>query len=40
MKAVRTHGRIFVISARFGTRPPAPSLLRQANQLLASLTVT
>jgi hypothetical protein len=40
MKAVRTHGRIFFISARFGARPPAPSLLRQTNQLLASLTVT
>jgi hypothetical protein len=39
-KAVRTHGRIFYISALFGARPPAPSLLRQANQLLASLTVT
>jgi hypothetical protein len=40
MKVVRRHGRIFFISARFGARPPAPSLLRQANQLLASLTVT
>jgi hypothetical protein len=40
MKAVRTHGRIFFISALFGARPPAPSLLRQANQLLTSLTVT
>lgn len=39
-KAVRRHGRIFHISALFGARPPAPSLLRQANQLLASLTVT
>ena len=39
VKAVRKHGRIFYISALFGARPPAPSLLRQANQLLASLTV-
>ena len=39
-KAVRRHGRIFYISALFGARPPAPSLLRQTNQLLASLTVT
>jgi hypothetical protein len=39
MKAVRTHGRIFFISALFGARPPPPSLLRQTNQLLASLTV-
>jgi hypothetical protein len=28
------------ISALFGARPPAPSLLRQTNQLLTSLTVT
>jgi hypothetical protein len=40
MKAVRTHGRIFFINALFGARPPPPSLLRQANQLLASLTVS
>jgi hypothetical protein len=40
MKTVRAHGRIFVIGALFGDRPPAPSLLRQTNQLLASLTVT
>jgi hypothetical protein len=40
MKTIRTHGRIFVISALFGGRPPPPSLLRQTNQLLASLTVT
>jgi hypothetical protein len=40
MKTVRAHGRIFFISALFGDRPPAPSLLRQTNQLLASLTVT
>ena len=40
IKAVRQHGRIFYISALFGARPPAPSLLRQTNQLLASLTVT
>jgi hypothetical protein len=40
MKTIRTHGRIFVISALFGARPPPPSLLRQTNQLLASLTVT
>jgi hypothetical protein len=39
-KAVRKHGRILHISALFGARPPAPSLLRQTNQLLASLTVT
>jgi hypothetical protein len=39
-KAVRRHGRTFYISALFGARPPAPSLLRQTNQLLASLTVT
>ena len=39
-KAVRRHGRIFFISALFGARPPALSLLRQTNQLLASLTVT
>jgi hypothetical protein len=40
VKAVRRHGRILHISALFGARPPAPSLLRQTNQLLASLTVT
>jgi hypothetical protein len=39
-KAFRTHGRIVSISALFGARPPAASLLRQTNQLLASLTVT
>jgi hypothetical protein len=39
-RAVRKHGRIFYISALFGARPPAASLLRQTNQLLASLTVT
>jgi hypothetical protein len=39
-KAVRKHDRILHISALFGARPPAPSLLRQTNQLLASLTVT
>jgi hypothetical protein len=39
VKAVRTHGSILSISALFGARPPAPSLLRQTNQLLASLTV-
>jgi hypothetical protein len=39
-KAVRKHGRILHISALFGARPPAPSLLRQTSQLLASLTVT
>jgi hypothetical protein len=39
-KAIRRHGRVFYISALFGARPPAPSLLRQTNQLLASLTVT
>ena len=38
-KAVRTHGSILSISAEFGGRPPAPSLLRQTNHLLASLTV-
>ena len=39
VKAVRTHGSILSISVLFGARPPAPSLLRQTNQLLASLTV-
>jgi hypothetical protein len=39
-KAVRRYGRIFFISVLFGGRPRAPSLLRQTNQLLASLTVT
>jgi hypothetical protein len=39
-KAVRKRGSILHISALFGARPPAPSLLRQTNQLLASLTVT
>jgi hypothetical protein len=39
-KAVRKHSTILHISALFGARPPAPSLLRQTNQLLASLTVT
>jgi hypothetical protein len=39
-KVVHKHSRILHISALFGARPPAPSLLRQANQLLASLTVT
>jgi hypothetical protein len=39
-KAVRKHGSILYISAEFGARPPAPSLLRQTNHLLASLTVT
>lgn len=34
------HGRVFYISALFGARPSAPSLLRQTNQLLTSLTVT
>ena len=36
-KAVRQHGRILHISALFGARSPAPSLLRQTNQLLVSL---
>ena len=40
VKAVRTHGSILYIEALFGARPPASSLLRQTNQLLASLTVT
>ena len=40
VKAVRTHRSILSISAEFGARPPAPSLLRQTNHLLASLTVT
>jgi hypothetical protein len=40
VKAVRAHGSILSISAEFGARPPAPSLLRQTNHLLASLTVT
>ena len=40
MKAVRTHGSILYIEALFSARPPAASLLRQTNQLLASLTVT
>jgi hypothetical protein len=40
VKAIRTPGSILSISAEFGARPPAPSLLRQTNQLLASLTVT
>jgi hypothetical protein len=40
VKAVGKHGSILSISAEFGARPPAPSLLRQTNQLLASLTVT
>jgi hypothetical protein len=39
-KAVRKHDTILHISALFGARSPAPSLLRQTNQLLASLTVT
>jgi hypothetical protein len=39
-KAVRKLGRMLHISALFGARPPTPSLLRQTNQLLASLTVT
>jgi hypothetical protein len=38
-KAVHHDGRIFSIAALFGARPPPPSLLRQTNQLLASLTV-
>ena len=37
--AVRKHSRVFYISALFGALQPAPSLLRQTNQLLASLTV-
>jgi hypothetical protein len=40
VKAVRTHGSILYIEALFGARPSAASLLRQTNQLLASLTVT
>jgi hypothetical protein len=40
VKSVRTHGSILSIEALFGARPPAASLLRQTNQLLASLTVT
>jgi hypothetical protein len=40
VKAVRTHGSVLSIEALFGARPPAPSLLRQTNHLLASLTVT
>ena len=40
VKVVRTHGSILYIEALFGARPPAASLLRQTNQLLASLTVT
>lgn len=40
VKSVRTHGSILYIEALFGARPPAASLLRQTNQLLASLTVT
>jgi hypothetical protein len=40
VKAVGKHGSILSISAEFGARPPAPSLLRQTNHLLASLTVT
>lgn len=40
VKAVRTHGSILYIEALFGARPPAASLLRQTNQLLASLAVT
>ncbi|HTE69296.1 MAG TPA: hypothetical protein VK942_11140 [Actinomycetes bacterium] len=40
VKAVRTHGSILSSEALFGARPPAPSLLRQTNHLLASLTVT
>jgi hypothetical protein len=40
VKVVRRHGSVLDISALFGARPPPPSLLRQANQLLASLTVS
>jgi hypothetical protein len=40
VKAVGKHGSILSISAEFGARPPAPSLLRETNHLLASLTVT
>jgi hypothetical protein len=40
MKVVRRQGRIVYIEALFGARPPARSLLRQTNDLLASLTVT
>jgi hypothetical protein len=40
VKVVRTHGSILSIKALVGVRPPAASLLRQTNQLLAWLTVT
>jgi hypothetical protein len=40
VKAVRKHGSILYIEALFGARPPAPSLLRQTNQLLTSLAET
>jgi hypothetical protein len=40
VKVVRRHGSVLDISALFGARPPPPSLLRQTNQLLASLTVS
>jgi hypothetical protein len=40
VKTVGKHGSILSIDALFGARPPAPSLLRQTNQLLASLIVT
>ena len=40
VKAVRKHGKILYIEALFGARSPAPSLLRQTNQLLTSLTET
>jgi hypothetical protein len=40
LTAVRKHGEILYIEALFGARPPAPSLLRQTNQLLASLAET
>jgi hypothetical protein len=39
-KAIRKHGRSFHVSALFGARPPARSLLGPVNRLLASLTVT
>jgi hypothetical protein len=39
-KAVRRHGSTLHISALFGAQSPAPSLLRQTNQLLASMTVS
>jgi hypothetical protein len=40
-REVRPHPRQHLyIEALFGARPPAASLLRQTNQLLASLTVT